>query len=338
MRSNILVSSLALFAMTACGAASRPSQDLVNARVAYERAKASETSRFAPASLVDAENALARAERAHRADPGSEKERAYAYIAERRAQLAEARGATAMARQDRIDAEQEYAQLQEFQRIADEQRAAEMAAARSSELGATGEPGGPGMRGSWDARAQKALDDLKGTMNVAEDNRGTVISIPGGNLFAAGGSRLLPAGRAHLDRIAEALKDQGERPISIEGFTDSRGSEEGNQLLSEKRADAVRKYLVEKGIDEALLSATGKGASNPIGDNDTAEGRAMNRRVEIVITRPMEGAPQPVPSETTPRGAPSERTPSGLPERRNPEDLGTGRAPRQPEGPTPGTP
>jgi len=71
--------------------------------------------------------------------------------------------------------------------------------------------------------------------------------------------------------------------IDIDGYTDSQGSDELNQTLSENRAKSVKDYLVSKGIDESRLKSTGYGETNPIADNKTAAGRAKNRRTEMTI-------------------------------------------------------
>jgi OOP family OmpA-OmpF porin len=70
----------------------------------------------------------------------------------------------------------------------------------------------------------------------------------------------------------------------VQGFTDSIGTEEYNLGLSQRRADAVRNYLVEKGVDPKIITAKGYGESNPVASNDTKEGRALNRRVEFAAT------------------------------------------------------
>ena len=76
----------------------------------------------------------------------------------------------------------------------------------------------------------------------------------------------------------------------IEGHTDSTGGEDFNIVLSEKRAQAVKEYLVMRGISADRITTVGAGPSRPIADNSTKEGRAMNRRVEIVLPTPEEGA------------------------------------------------
>jgi len=101
-------------------------------------------------------------------------------------------------------------------------------------------------------------------------------------------SNIKPQFAPILDEAAQTLKDNPDINVSIEGHTDSIGSDEYNQRLSERRAQAVKQYLVSKGIAASRLSAVGKGEQEPIAPNtkdgrDNPEGRAMNRRAELKI-------------------------------------------------------
>jgi outer membrane protein OmpA-like peptidoglycan-associated protein len=75
-----------------------------------------------------------------------------------------------------------------------------------------------------------------------------------------------------------------ERSAVIEGYTDSVGTQEYNQGLSERRAESVRSYLIAQGVDSSRLAASGRGESNPVADNASSDGRQQNRRVEVVIS------------------------------------------------------
>jgi outer membrane protein OmpA-like peptidoglycan-associated protein len=88
-----------------------------------------------------------------------------------------------------------------------------------------------------------------------------------------------------LDKGAQILKAHPAINISIEGHTDNTGTAAGNQKLSEKRAAAVKNYLVKKGIDADRMSASGYGQTKPVADNKTSAGRASNRRVEFKIAK-----------------------------------------------------
>jgi outer membrane protein OmpA-like peptidoglycan-associated protein len=128
------------------------------------------------------------------------------------------------------------------------------------------------------------MESLAKIAQVKEEARGMVITLSGQVLFVTGKSELLPAAQDQLGVVAKALQDQGEiKPIVVEGYTDSVGSESSNMTLSQARAEAVRSFLVSKGLPSDKLTAVGKGKANPVASNDTADGRANNRRVEIIV-------------------------------------------------------
>lgn len=102
--------------------------------------------------------------------------------------------------------------------------------------------------------------------------------------FGFDSSNLTSAAMANLDKLAEVLKNNPDTNINIYGHTDSKGSDEYNLSLSERRAAAVKSYLVSKGIASSRMLTMGVGEKEPIASNDTAEGRAQNRRVEFAIT------------------------------------------------------
>ena len=95
---------------------------------------------------------------------------------------------------------------------------------------------------------------------------------------------LLPESFPELDRLVALLKENSNMKITLTGHTDNVGTQQANMDLSNKRVGAVVDYLVEKGISKARITARGKGAQEPIESNNTAEGRAKNRRVECTIT------------------------------------------------------
>ncbi|TCO75450.1 OmpA family protein [Chromatocurvus halotolerans] len=102
--------------------------------------------------------------------------------------------------------------------------------------------------------------------------------------FAFDSAELDRSSKAALDRAVEVIKSHSEVVnMNVVGHTDSRGDEEYNQKLSERRAAAVVDYLVSKGVSRSSLSSSGKGESEPMASNDTDDGRAQNRRVELVV-------------------------------------------------------
>jgi outer membrane protein OmpA-like peptidoglycan-associated protein len=128
------------------------------------------------------------------------------------------------------------------------------------------------------------MASLSKIAQVKEEQRGVVITLDGQVLFVTGKAELLPIARDRLNEVAKSLKElDDDKLVSIEGFTDSRGADDMNQKLSQDRANAVRDYLASQGVKAEKLRAIGRGEANPVASNDTPEGRANNRRVEIVI-------------------------------------------------------
>ena len=111
------------------------------------------------------------------------------------------------------------------------------------------------------------------------------ISLASGASFNTGSANLSTAGKAELDSLSGKLKQVGSglKSVTVEGHTDGSGAASFNQQLSQKRSDAVKAYLVTKGIDGAKIVSKGFGESQPIATNDTAAGRGQNRRVEIKV-------------------------------------------------------
>ena len=102
-------------------------------------------------------------------------------------------------------------------------------------------------------------------------------------LFASGSYKLLPASNKGLNDVVKILQDNPDLKLSIDGHTDSTGTPEKNQTLSENRANAVKNYLVSKGVDQSRLTATGHGQDEPVANNKTATSRKKNRRVEMKL-------------------------------------------------------
>ncbi|MEE4250285.1 MAG: OmpA family protein [Alcanivoracaceae bacterium] len=103
--------------------------------------------------------------------------------------------------------------------------------------------------------------------------------------FELGSDRLTASSREALNGIAASLRNQSDLLVEVAGHTDSQGSDALNMDLSQRRADAVRSYLIERGVSDAQLTAKGYGPHQPVADNASVSGRAMNRRVEFRISK-----------------------------------------------------
>ncbi|MBT8144154.1 MAG: OmpA family protein [Gammaproteobacteria bacterium] len=128
------------------------------------------------------------------------------------------------------------------------------------------------------ARLAEELAELE----AKETERGLVLTLDD-VLFEFDKAVLLPGSTRSLDKIATFLNDHPDRKIRIEGFTDAIGSDSYNQRLSERRANAVRTALVERGVEAERISAAGYGEQYPVANNETQAGRQQNRRVEVII-------------------------------------------------------
>lgn len=313
-----LASFLALGGL-ACATAAPP-PELVSARANYQQAARGPASQLDPSSLHTAKKALDQAELAFAQDPRDPWVKDQAYIADRKALFADAQARMLLAQRQEAQARDQLADIaaeasaelrkaratmsdaqeqnQRTQaeleaqraRLAEEQARASAAAQELSAKEQALQQASEQLEAERQARlaaeeaSRKALDDLARTAQVKEDERGLVITLSGQVLFASGKATLLPAARDALDNVAEALKANPNRDITVEGHTDSQGSSSFNEDLSQRRAVSVREYLIEQGVPSEMIRARGRGEEEPVASNSTAEGRANNRRVEIVLS------------------------------------------------------
>jgi outer membrane protein OmpA-like peptidoglycan-associated protein len=142
---------------------------------------------------------------------------------------------------------------------------------------------------------QKQEIDQIPDANVEQHGEALTVTFPGEVLFDSGSSSLSPGAFGRLDPLADTLNRHPDTRVIVKGHTDAEGSEAANHDLSERRADAVRSYLVAKGVAPARVTAVGLGESQPLVTNTTAEGRQQNRRVEIEL-RPSDALREPAGS------------------------------------------
>ena len=204
--------------------------------------------------------------------------------AESKAQAAAAQASQQQAEMQRLEAERDAAQAAAASARADAERMAAQQQAEQERLKAkqAQDAAAQAERDKQQLRAQ-LLEQFNRILPTTDTPRGLKVNMAD-VLFAFGKYDLQPPAREALAKLSGIVLGHPGLKLSVEGYTDSIGTDEFNQTLSEKRAEAVRDYLVQQGIDPASINATGFGKSNPVASNDTNAGRQQNRRVEIIIS------------------------------------------------------
>ena len=129
----------------------------------------------------------------------------------------------------------------------------------------------------------RRLEAEVAALRAHETEHGWILTLGSDVLFDVGEASLKPEGRRAIGKVARFMREQPERKIVIEGFTDDRGPPRFNQRLSEQRAQAVRDALAKEGVEPQRIVARGLGPAYPVAGNHDSRGRSLNRRVEILI-------------------------------------------------------
>lgn len=211
-------------------------------------------------------------------------EAARASEAQAQAQAAQAQAQADEDARRRATAEQAEAQAQQQQAAAlaaQQQAQAQAAAAQQAEAQAE-QQRQQAIQQKEEMRA-RLLAQLNQVLQTRDTARGLIVSMPD-VLFDFNRYTLKPEARERLAKISGIVLAYPDLKLQIEGYTDSIGSDEYNQTLSDKRAEAVRDYLVGQGVSMNNVTAQGMGKSDPIADNSTAAGRKLNRRVEMIVS------------------------------------------------------
>lgn len=296
MKKNLRTLCIALFGASLAACSSVPERnsalDQSRERIAGARSDP-QVSALAADELRDAETSMGQAEQAWTAGARKDTVDHLSYLAGQRVAIAretatsraaQAVTAGAAAERDRMRLADRTAEADSTRRqlIASEQRSQvksdQLADAETSALRnqATMEQS--------QSRVQTLEAELT-ALNAKQTDRGMVVTL-GGVLFYSGKSQLLSSGSADMIRLADYFKRNPQRSATIEGHTDSVGTASSNLTLSGDRANAVMAELVKLGVASDRLSTRAFGEEQPIVGNDTAGGRQMNRRVEIVFARP----------------------------------------------------
>lgn len=195
------------------------------------------------------------------------------YMADRMVEIARATGITRQMEADRkrMGEERSAARLAARTLEADTARA-DADTARSSEMAAAA------LSAKAAQEMQRQIDELE----AEATERGLVLTL-GDVLFATGSADLQGGSNRTLEKLVEFLNTYPDRNVLIEGHTDNVGSAQFNQTLSLKRADSVRRYLTDHGVQSRRLTVSGLGLERPVASNESAVGRQQNRRVEVII-------------------------------------------------------
>lgn len=287
-----LFAAAAVLALSACGSAPRNNDQLNAARSAYNAAQANpETRDGAPVEMKAAADALNRADQALAREDSMAAVNNLAYLASQSVATAQAAGArkASEAAVAKANAERDSLRLEARTQEADVATASAQAAqvdARASQIQARSAERDARVS-QQDAQAAQQrnlmLEEQLRDLNAKKTDRGMVITI-GDVLFDTGRAELKPGGTRNMDKLVSLLQNNPKRRAQVEGFTDSVGGDSMNQALSARRADAVRSALVSRGIAADRIGAQGYGEAFPVAGNDSAGGRQMNRRVEIVLS------------------------------------------------------
>lgn len=295
----IALSLVAAATLAACGGMPKGNPQLDQARTDYRTLQADPRAQNnAGGNLKLASDAIARANAAWNADAPEEQVNHLSYLASQRVAIARATidmkiaegkvaGAAAARSQVQLDARTQEANAAQRSAAAAQQTAqmaqVDAANAQRSADAARGAAAESDRQTRAAMERNQALETRLKELNAKATPRGLVITL-GDVLFDVGRSTLLPEGLRRVDQLAAVLKEYPQRSALVEGFTDSTGSDGYNQTLSGQRADAVRTALMRQGIALERVSARGYGETSPVGSNATAEGRQLNRRVEIVLS------------------------------------------------------
>jgi len=282
---NYATTLIAVALISGCVSTPKENSSLDAAHRSYNIARSNpQVTKLAPVELKEAGDSLSQADMALSKGQGADKVNQLAYIASQQVSIAEqtakrkaaevtVSNSAAQRSQVQLDARTDEAdaarqQAAEAKITTDEQAAALAAADSNAEVDQ-----------AIIAQQQKQLKEL----NAKKTARGMVITL-GDVLFSNNKAQLESGGMRNVQKLADFLNEFKEHNVMIEGFTDSNGTNDYNQTLSVRRADAVQLALIDMGINSDRISTRGYGETFPVADNKTAAGRQQNRRVEIIIS------------------------------------------------------
>jgi outer membrane protein OmpA-like peptidoglycan-associated protein len=272
-RTALLVAGF--FMLTACATAPKAPEAPLDSRVKLTALQSDpQLATRAPVEMKAAEAAVKAAEAPR---PDGEYADHLVLLADQKVEIARARA------QSRLYEDQRQALSEQSERARLEARTLEADRAQREATAAREDLASARDEVASSREARLDLERQIAELNARETDRGLVVTL-GDVLFATGKSELMGGAGQNLDKLAAFLGEYPDRTVLIEGHTDSVGSEESNQFLSQRRAESVRSYLVNRGVQANRITTAGLGEGSPVASNDTATGRQQNRRVEVIIS------------------------------------------------------
>lgn len=287
----LIATTVASVLLAACAAAPLQPEGAADARSKLTQLQSDpELASRAPLAIKEAEAAVRAAEQ-----PQADKELGAhrVYLADRKVETARAQAEPRLAEDQRaaLSAQRESARLEARTREADVAKGrvatarAESAEQKSAAEQARSEAEAAHVAATSSEQQAAELQRQIDVLRAKVTDRGLVLTL-GDVLFTSGKADLKTGATGNLNKLVAFLNKYPDRIVTIEGYTDSVGTDEYNQALSQRRADSVRSYLVGQGIGAERLTAVGKGESDPVAGNDSATGRQQNRRVAVIIENP----------------------------------------------------
>ncbi len=283
---------LAMATLAGCSSVPENNSLLNEARNDYSAAQNNpQVINLAPSELKQAGDALAKAN-----DAANKKEDAavvthLAYLAKQRAAIAQETAKQKEAETTVTNAATERSEIRLDARTDEANKALQSAEASQRQAEASQQQAATSQQQSEMSQQQARDAEMRTSqletqlkeLNAKKTERGLVITL-GDVLFDINKAQLKSGGTRSLQKLADFLKQYPQRKARVEGYTDSTGAADYNQALSDRRANAVRTSLVDMGISNDRISTHGYGEESPVASNDTAAGRQLNRRVEIILS------------------------------------------------------
>ena len=276
---------IAAFLFSACSTMPRTNATLEDARSDFQAAQSDlRVTSLAPLELKQASDALDSANSAWAHRDSEKKINQLAYVAKQKIAISREAAKQKAAEMAVANAAKERDQIRLDQRTNEAEQAKLKAAIAQDQTRMAQSEAADAQRKKEEAEAHaRQLEAQLNDLAAKKTERGFVMTF-GDVLFNTDKAQLKPEGMRNVQKLAEILKQNPQRIVQVEGFTDSTGSAAHNQELSERRALSVSAALMEMGVSRDRISTRGYGEAYPVASNDNASGRQLNRRVEIVLS------------------------------------------------------